>query len=143
MSSLRRIELLLMVLILSVFSFNTGAGIFEGKRVFVEIFNDLGEGEDLTVHCKSGDKDLGVQFIKYPNGFYQFNFRTDFWGSTLFFCGFRWPSSGSALHWFDIFVYKRDHDQCSNCFWKIKPDGACKLNYDTKQYDLCYPWNSS
>jgi hypothetical protein len=68
-----------MVLILSLFSFNTGAGIFERKRVFVEIFNDLGEGKDLTVHCKSGDNDLGVQFIQYPNGSINSTFDQFFW----------------------------------------------------------------
>ncbi|XP_059451239.1 S-protein homolog 5-like [Corylus avellana] len=121
------------------FNIVAGQTIGEHKRVRVEVFNDLGDGLNLTIHCKSGDVDLGVHVIKYPNGFFSFDFKPNFWGTSLYFCGFRWKDS--ELKWFDIYVFDRDHPRCSDCFWKIRPDGACQLNYGTKEYDLCYPWN--
>jgi hypothetical protein len=139
----KNVLLLLLCLMLSMTGFNNivaGQDIGSFKRARVEIFNDLGDGLDLTVHCKSKDKDLGVHVIKYPNGFFEFDFKPNFWGTTLYFCGFRW--NGGELKWFDIYDFERDHPQCSDCFWKIKPDGACQLNYNTKDYDLCFPWNS-
>jgi hypothetical protein len=137
--------LILMWLMLSMITgFNNivaGQSIRQHKQAKVEIFNDLGDGLDLTLHCKSADEDLGVDVIKYPNGFFTFDFRLNFWGTTLYFCGFWWKGAGE-LRWFDIYDFDRDHPLCSECFWKIRPDGACQLNYDTKQYDLCFPWKS-
>jgi hypothetical protein len=123
------------------FTIVAGQTIVEHKRVHVEIFNDLGNGLDLTVHCKSADEDLGVHVIRYPNGFFTFDFKPNFWGTTLFFCGFQWK--GGELKWFNIYDFHRDHPLCSNCFWKIRHGGACQLNYSTKQYDLCFPWKYS
>ncbi|KAK4590707.1 hypothetical protein RGQ29_021039 [Quercus rubra] len=106
------------------------------SRVYVTLFNDL--GMNVTVHCKSGDGDLGPHFIQYPNGFYQFNFKPNPFGTTDYYCNFQWPN---IFQWFDIYLFDRDHPQCGRCNWKIKPDGVCKFNYETKDYDLCYPWN--
>jgi hypothetical protein len=138
----KNVLLLLMWIMLSMTRFNIVAGHNIGirKRAHVEIFNDLDGGLDLTVHCKSADVDLGVHVIKSPNDFYEFDFRPNVWGTTLYFCGFQW--NGSELKWFDIYDFDRDNHRCSDCFWKIRPDGACQLNYDTNEYDLCFPWKS-
>ena len=46
-----RIVSLLMLLILSMSSFDTVGGFsFLRQRVFVEVLNDLGQGLDLTIH---------------------------------------------------------------------------------------------
>ncbi|KAL6194523.1 hypothetical protein ACLB2K_035605 [Fragaria x ananassa] len=62
------------------------------KRRFVNITNDLWSGVDITVHCKSGDDDLGEHTL--PHGVtYGFNFRPrTFPATTLFFCSFRFQS---------------------------------------------------
>ena len=93
------------------------------SRVYVTLFNDL--GMNVTVHCKSGDGDLGPHFIQYPNGFYQFNFKPNPFGTTDYYCNFQWPN---IFQWFDIYLFDRDHPQCGRCNWKIKPDGVCKFN---------------
>ena len=137
MISINRIVLLQIFLVLFLSSFHkVKGGLFVRNRVYVELFNDL--GLNVTVHCKSGHNDLGSHFIQYPNGFYQFNFKPNTFGTSDYYCNFQWPNN---FHWFDIYLFDRDHPQCSKCFWKIRPDGVCKLNYETKQYDLCYPWN--
>jgi hypothetical protein len=143
----KNVLLLLMWLMLSITGFNivvgqdiVGQDIGIRKRAHVEIFNDLGDGLDLTVHCKSGDDDLGVHVITYPKGFFEFDFKPNFLGTTLYFCGFQW--NGSELKWFEIYNFGRDHPQCGDCLWKIRHDGPCQLNYGTKEYDLCFPWNA-
>lgn len=118
----------------------TRPNFLDRKMARVTIFNDLGEGLNLTVHCKSGHSDLGVHKVAYPKGFFAFNFRPNFFGTTLYFCGFRWPDS--PLHMFDIYVFQRDREVCGKCFWKIREDGPCMFNYETKEYDLCSNWNN-
>lgn len=123
-------HMLLMVILLNT---NTvKAAIFDApKEISVKIINDLESNENLTIHCKSGDNDLGVQVLK-PNVIYEFNFKTNVWGSTLFFCGFSWLNE---FHWFDIFKAKRD--DCNECPWSIFQAGPCL--YGPK--GICYQWN--
>ena len=46
-------------LMLSMTSFNTIEGFsFQRKRVFIEVFNNLGEGLDLYVYCESVENSL-------------------------------------------------------------------------------------
>ena len=46
-------------LMLSMTSFNTIAGFsFQRKRVFIEVFNNLGEGLDLYVYCEFAENSL-------------------------------------------------------------------------------------
>ena len=87
MISISRIVLLQIFLVLLLSSFHkVKRGLFERKRVYVELFNDL--GLNVTVHCKSGHSDLGSHFIQYPNGFYQFNFKPNAFGTSDYYCNF-------------------------------------------------------
>ena len=46
-------------LMLSMTSFNTIEGFsFQRKRVFIEVFNNLGEGLDLYVYCEFAENSL-------------------------------------------------------------------------------------
>ncbi|KAK7838320.1 protein thylakoid assembly 8 [Quercus suber] len=58
-------------------------GLFKRSRVYVTLFNDL--GMNVTVHCKSGDGNLGPHFIQYPTGFYEFNFKPNPRGTTDYY----------------------------------------------------------
>ncbi|XP_038698049.1 S-protein homolog 5-like [Tripterygium wilfordii] len=78
------------------------------KKVTTHINNDLGPGIDLTLHCKSKEDDLGEHVLQYHDQGYEFRFRPNIWGSTLFFCSFSWQ--GGPIHWFDIYDYRRDDD---------------------------------
>merc|ERR1711924_213226 len=92
-SSGRNVMLLLM---LSIAGFNIvadGFG-FPSKRT-VKITNDVGNGLDVTVHCKSKDNDLGAHKLK-PNGVYEFGFRPNSWGTSKYFCHFEW---NKQVHW--------------------------------------------
>ena len=114
--------------------------IFERAKAHVYVTNTLGTGDDLTVHCKSRDDDLGVQVIK-PGKFYTFTFRPNYFGGTLFFCGMSWRGN---FHRFDIYNENRDVDKCNACCWNIKPSGPCRCNCNNLLpcgNENCLPWD--
>ncbi|PON72897.1 Self-incompatibility protein [Trema orientale] len=87
----------------------------------VKITNSLGPSIDLSLHCKSKDDDLGAQVLPY-NASFGFDFNRNIWGTTLFFCGFRW---GGEFHWFD--VYTSISDCLKPCLWSVVATGPCLL----------------
>ncbi|KAF7851096.1 hypothetical protein BT93_L4557 [Corymbia citriodora subsp. variegata] len=103
-------------------------------KVHVVIQNDLPAGTTLSVHCKSKQDDLGVQHITSS---WEFSFKPNFWGATLFFCSFSWPGQ---FHWFDISDQDRDEGDCNKCIWRIRSDRPCRFDGPTGVYDICYPW---
>ncbi|XP_057418805.1 S-protein homolog 29-like [Lotus japonicus] len=83
----------------------------------VRVENDL--DTTLYVHCKSKDDDLGEHYLK-PGQYTQWQFRDNFWGTTLFWCNFSWNNVQKR---FD--VYDFHEDECDlQCYRKIKLDGA-------------------
>ncbi|KAF8031451.1 hypothetical protein BT93_D0612 [Corymbia citriodora subsp. variegata] len=89
----------------------------------------------LTVHCKSKNDDLGFHDIA-TGGTWEFSFRPNFFGRTLYFCSLSWPGQ---FRRFDIYVQSRD--KCQNCLRNISPDYPCRLSFKTKEIVQCYPWN--
>ncbi|KAG4992705.1 hypothetical protein AAZX31_09G238200 [Glycine max] len=76
-----------------------------GNTKNTTVTNSLEGGSDLTLHCKSGDNDLGVQVL-HPNASFEF----------------------------DIFDADRDPGRCPDkiCIWAIKEDGPCLLSSPKK-----------
>lgn len=91
----------------------------------------------LTVHCKDKHHDIGFQTLQYGQS-YTFHFRPNaFRLVSLYFCSFSWINE---FHRFDIYVQKRDQDNCQKeCHWAINESGPCKVIDD---YINCFPWNS-
>lgn len=104
----------------------------EGKRTNVGIINKLNEKIDLQVNCKSGDDDdLGLYVIPYGEK-YEFTFKHNTMGTTLYFCGFQWQTK---VYYFDMYEFKRDVDVCKNsCMWNIVETGPCRVQ------GQCFPW---
>ncbi|KAB2610278.1 hypothetical protein D8674_018310 [Pyrus ussuriensis x Pyrus communis] len=100
----------------------------------VTMTNDL--GAELTVHCKSGDDDLGSHVVAVQ-GTYEFSFGTHVFGRTLFFCNFQW--SGNS-HYFDIYIQDRDLQWCVKCKWSIRPEGPFRWNPYQKTWEP-FKWN--
>ncbi|KAI4338162.1 hypothetical protein L6164_016506 [Bauhinia variegata] len=73
---------------------------------------------------------------------YEFHFRPNFWGTTLFYCSVTW-SKGSVSY--EAYEYYRDcyRGRCpKRCVWKVTKDGI--LGYaDTKppKHDATIFWN--
>ncbi|MED6198403.1 hypothetical protein PIB30_066014 [Stylosanthes scabra] len=144
MADLARSFLVLGLLIATVPSL--GHALLSRKpKTSVEIQNVLEGRDDLTIHCKSKDDDLGVQYLK-PRENFSFRFRPNIFGTTLFFCSFAWK--GGVCRWFDIYEHDRD-EHCTKCTWQIFKEGPCRFTVDDYDYggehgvvdELCYDWN--
>ncbi|KAK6941591.1 Plant self-incompatibility S1 [Dillenia turbinata] len=72
------------------------AGVFE--QTHVQIQNGLDEGVELSVHCKSKNDDLGFHDLPFQAD-HTFSFRPNFWGTTLFYCSFKWGSEFKHFKW--------------------------------------------
>ncbi|KAK8997097.1 hypothetical protein V6N11_020590 [Hibiscus sabdariffa] len=108
-------------------------------KTHVLIYNDIGTGTQLAVHCKSKDDDLGLYVLVYRQS-YEFSFHRDFFLKTLFFCNMQW---NGTVYRFDIYNQKRDDYRCGDrCEWNVHGDGACMLNPQTSKFDICYGWNT-
>ncbi|XP_010495167.1 PREDICTED: uncharacterized protein LOC104772228 [Camelina sativa] len=109
----------------------------------VRITNRLGDGSILKLHCKSSDDDLGFHVLA-PNSFWSFKFTPSvFYGSTLFFCRFKWLPGQSKR--FDIYDDDRDGVRrgipCIYCFWDITKEGPCRFSEKDREFNICYDWN--
>ncbi|KAK7342825.1 hypothetical protein VNO80_25781 [Phaseolus coccineus] len=105
-------------------------------KTTVIVRNELQGGQDLFLHCKSADDDLGVQHL-HPHASFSWSFQINFFGTTLFHCSFQWES---VLHKFDIYRVNRDAGNCYLCSWVVREDGPCLIFAGEK--DDCYHWNS-
>ncbi|KAF7815118.1 S-protein-like protein 5-like [Senna tora] len=138
MASLNKfiLQILLATIMLAIAMLSNGKAQIIPHKVTVQIINDLSQPQDLTLHCKDKHHDLGVHTLRVGEMF-DFRFRPNMFEKfTLYYCGFRWPSS-PLLHRFDI--YDQARDSCKMCTWKITEKGAC--TYDGS-FTHCYLWNS-
>lgn len=131
------ISLLLLVIILE-FEASEAYRIGNPKTT-VEIINNLYTvKENMTLHCKSKDDDLGFHTIMHWDS-YQFSFHPNIFLTTLYFCSFTWHKE-PFLHYFDI--YKETRDGVGNFWsWRVYEDGACKHHKSSPWAIKCIPWN--
>ncbi|RDX81250.1 S-protein-like 2, partial [Mucuna pruriens] len=103
----------------------------------VQVANILNNGLSFTIHCKSKDDDLGVHEIP-KGGTYKFEFRRNFFGRTLFFCGIRW-SGGFIVY--DIYKTSRDFRRCSTqCYWEVGNKALYGYTQSPPEIDITVPW---
>ncbi|KAE9591136.1 putative plant self-incompatibility S1 [Lupinus albus] len=105
--------------------------ISEGRSVYVR--NDLGNGIVLNIHCKSDDKDIGVQTLNYQREF-NFPIKAKICKTTIYSCTMTW---NGRLHVLDAFNSKRDGKLGGDIKWSIQNNRPCLFNSSTKKYDLC------
>ncbi|ESW11843.1 hypothetical protein PHAVU_008G063100 [Phaseolus vulgaris] len=104
----------------------------------VFITNHLEGKEDLHIHCKSKDDDLGPHVL-HINQSFRITFRPNFvTGGTLFFCSFQW-GNGHLFH-FDVYDQDKNDKECLfECKWYVHKDGPCRNEGDSS-VRKCYPW---
>lgn len=88
-----------------------------------------GEVDNLMVHCKSLDDDLGDKNLA-PNQFFHWRFRQNFLFTTVFTCTFRSMTSDNqelktlTFDVFDLMIStKCSADDPRNCYWLVRNDG--------------------
>lgn len=106
-------------------------------KVHVILINNL--TIEVGVDCKSKNDDLGEHQLAYQAS-YEFRFRPNLFGKTLFFCRFE---LGQETRHFDVYVESRDKDRCMTCRWLIGSDGLCLFNPNTALFDICSNWNTN
>lgn len=107
------------------------------RKTRVTIANNL-EGSNFTIHCKSKDDDMGTHVIA-PQENYSWEFKVNFWHTTLFFCGVSWRD-GSLVY--DFYKASRDLNRCLYyCNWYVKRDGVYGLS-EVGDPDIVLRWSS-
>jgi len=105
-------------------------------KTSVKITNTLEGNENLNIHCKSKDDDLGMHLL-HINENLKWSFGTNFFGRTQFFCSCEWGKG--PLLYFDAYIQSRDYSICIDCHWYIKKDGPCR--YEESGILKCFKWN--
>ena len=103
-------------------------------HVDVTIINSLEGKEDLTIHCRSSDDDLGKHLLR-ANQTFTWGFGANFFGGTKFICSFQW--NNNPLLYFYGYFQKRD-SYFKDCRWYIRKDGPCRRR--TPVFDRCFSW---
>lgn len=99
-----------------------------GKHT-INIYNGLPKNRDkLFLHCSSKDDDLGNHTL-FRNQVESWRFRTNFWGTTLFYCHFWWGLKTQA---FVVFYAGWDADGYHHTYSYLVKDDAIYLSYDEK-----------
>ncbi|XAR48896.1 hypothetical protein NMG60_11031877 [Bertholletia excelsa] len=79
----------------------------------------------MGIHCKSKDDDLGNHILNNGQEF-SWKFKTNFIGSTLFFCDFTWGFKPTSFAVYDRNIdpdYRNDSATQLHCFWEARLDG--------------------
>lgn len=98
-------------------------------RHTINIYNGLPKNYDgLLLHCASRDDDLGNHTL-FHNQVESWRFRTNFWGTTHFFCNFWWGRKTQA---FLVFNAPWDAIKYHHTYSYLMKDDAIYLSYDEK-----------
>lgn len=133
--------------ILSTMSYSKCYGFDFGLPIHtyhLHVVNQLSGNQDLLVHCKSKNNDLGIHHLGIGNEF-KWDFRENYWGNTLFWC---FVSTEQKHTQFNAFWPEKDHhwlrDRCGKssrqCSWIVKDDGIYLWNVPGSLLDFVYKW---
>lgn len=111
-----------------------------GAKVHIHIVNGLpANSPTLTIHCASGDDDLGYHDLPIYGDF-NFSFRENIWGRTLYFCHF-W--CGSKDKSFVVFFDSDGSTPSGPFYYLVKDDGfylARRDNPAPEDYSMYQTW---
>ncbi|GLT31746.1 hypothetical protein SLA2020_064570 [Shorea laevis] len=129
-------RLILEVILLLSLLLELTAVVSIGPRT-LQIFNNVQPADKLTVHCKSGDEDVGEVEVKYGEA-YEFKFNPNVWGTTLYFCRITWRYKTLS---FDAYRHSRDFTTCDlYCVWSVTIDGPYFFDARKRIWVLRYKW---
>ncbi|KAF5820191.1 putative plant self-incompatibility S1 [Helianthus annuus] len=102
--------------------------------------------DNVMVHCKSKDDDLGVHILNFTTLEYSWTFCENWLESTLYSCHF-WRASSIDEQTFQVFnrtmaktCYQGFHD-ANTCHWGIKQDGFYLFDNYARVWAKQYDWN--
>lgn len=109
----------------------------------IHIVNGLTNGQNLLVHCKSKDDDLGEKNLSVGTEF-NWSFTVNIWNTTLFWCYLRKPNAESMsfeAFWVEkqsIWLFYRCYK--NNCIWTAKDDGIYLRDNPVNRDVLVHKW---
>ncbi|XP_038896426.1 S-protein homolog 1-like [Benincasa hispida] len=113
------------------------------SRYYVHVVNRLSYS-GMVVHCQSKDDDLGYHHLDKYGDDYQWNFKENLWGTTLFWCKL---VKRDAYVSFETFWPESTNfwlrDRCGNqgtCIWTAKDDGIYLRNNLTNVDEYVHKW---
>ncbi|XP_024389506.1 S-protein homolog 20 [Physcomitrium patens] len=140
----------LLHILMAMLSCTTAEGVMH-EHMSVNIVNNA--GGELWMHCMSKDDDLGEKWLRRPGQTWSWGFKSNFWGTTLFWCYFRKVGPGAARSssfaqtfdvWSDVGFWGEHRRPCKNCVWDVRPDGFYRAKRDGTPEDgvfqLLYRW---
>lgn len=109
------------------------------EKYFVNIINGFNDAT-IGAHCRSKNDDLGNKFIPV-GGEFEWSFRNNFFGTTLFFCHIWWKEGHITYraYWHDD-KFERTLCGDGHCRWKADPQGISSYNVDGGFYQLQFKW---
>ncbi|XP_038896423.1 S-protein homolog 1-like [Benincasa hispida] len=114
------------------------------SRYYVHVVNGLSNA-DMVVHCQSKDDDLGYHHLVNRGDDYQWNFKENFWGTTLFWCKLEKPNAYVSFEsfWPESFKNTWLRDRCGTqgtCIWTAKDDGIYLRNMPINVDEFVHKW---
>lgn len=108
------------------------------QNYVIHVVNNLPpKSAPLTVHCASGDNDLGTHTLSVNQAF-TWGFCESFVSQTLFFCHLWWGSKDIAFNVFTPELSKRCDE---HCYWAAKSDGIYfSGSYPPGKLEKKYDW---
>ncbi|XP_028118441.1 uncharacterized protein LOC114315992 isoform X1 [Camellia sinensis] len=83
------------------------------RRFEVHVISEVPDTpSQLKIHCKSSDKDLGVQLNNGQD--FRWSLRENFFGTILYFCRFWWNT---------LERHCQRQEELWLCVWSVRPDG--------------------
>ncbi|XP_047965473.1 S-protein homolog 2-like [Salvia hispanica] len=130
MNSLQAKALLLSLSVVFVFFSSCDAY----SKTYVSVVNEIA-GETITVHCYSGDDDLGYHQLATGQDL-SWSFHYSVLGNTKFICTITTPQHyGSYVAYTEGMMV----DRCGlNCVWKVQESGPCLQQ--TRDAPWCQAW---
>ncbi|KAK9149143.1 hypothetical protein Scep_007900 [Stephania cephalantha] len=131
------------LIVLASISIDSTASSLIGKKKHVHVVNNIKSASNrIYVHCKSRDNDLGDQYLPLNKEF-QWSFRDNIMGTTLFFCTINWKNVHDKRRYglvYDSYVALKT--KCdTDCIWSARSDGVYFYEEDSKSYVFKYYWN--
>ena len=136
--------LLMIMAIMAKPSFAISKGYAPFSEWKVTVINQLSPGQTLFLRCKSKDDDLGDHILQVGQSF-SWEFRVNFFATTLFWCNMRttsnkhvamevfWPESQDWLG------YRCDYGLCN---WSAKDNGIYLENIPKKSMEFVRSWEN-
>ncbi|GMJ04050.1 hypothetical protein like AT2G06090 [Hibiscus trionum] len=108
-----------------------------GDKYTVHITNDLGNNNQLSIHCKSDHSDLGVHVLRESQ---EFHWTFEVFRLTTYQCNMMGEKHSKTIQ---VFISNEPFlERCiGECFWSVRDEGFYMKDDRDGKWKLAYTWN--